>query len=311
MAQVSWVFLDDFGGQHRVGLYHGDRSGHLVIHCNLRVIQIDFSVKESKTYSFFIEDELCEVQLVKEPNGVFSYGFEVNKKVDTPLNRLRRVEEKQNRRSMLILIACFAGILVAAVFGLKYYGNWQRERRLATTSMSAELSAESQHMLQTQGQTAQATLFVMRENSERRIFYTFDTQTGDHISAAFSAPDTGLILLPNGFPLVDNAGFQVTYLPGNPRVHRVDFNQPSPGTLEQYLQRAVDSEQHAHPDQTPGHSLCIVGTILKQKSWESLATVIFQTATPAQNARHNHDAYLRLIRDAPMEAALKKECWDK
>ena len=51
MAQVTWVYLDDYGGRHRVGLYHGDHSGHLMIHINRRVVQIDFSVRESRTYA--------------------------------------------------------------------------------------------------------------------------------------------------------------------------------------------------------------------------------------------------------------------
>ena len=95
MAQLGWVYLDPHGGQHRIGLYHGDKTGHLLIHCNMRVIQVDFSVKESKSYSFFIEDELCELSIHKE-HGFYSYEFTTNRKVDTPLNRLRKAEDRRN-----------------------------------------------------------------------------------------------------------------------------------------------------------------------------------------------------------------------
>ena len=69
MAQVGWVFLDDFGGRHRVGLYHGERMGHLLFQGDSRILHVDFSAKESRTYSFSLEDELCAVSVVhgKQP----------------------------------------------------------------------------------------------------------------------------------------------------------------------------------------------------------------------------------------------------
>ena len=78
MAQIGWVYLDNYGGRHRVGLYHGDQTGHLVIHCNLRVVQIDFSVRDTKRYSFFIEDELCEIDIVKEPDQRLRFSRQQN-----------------------------------------------------------------------------------------------------------------------------------------------------------------------------------------------------------------------------------------
>ena len=78
MAQMNWIYLDDRGGRHSIGLYHGDRSGHMLIHCNRKIIQIDFSVKETKTYSFFVEDEFCEMIVdccMKERTYLKFYGL--------------------------------------------------------------------------------------------------------------------------------------------------------------------------------------------------------------------------------------------
>ncbi|MEY3248417.1 MAG: hypothetical protein RL742_460, partial [Bacteroidota bacterium] len=37
MAQINWVLLDYQDRPHRVGLYHGDQTGHVLIHCEMRV----------------------------------------------------------------------------------------------------------------------------------------------------------------------------------------------------------------------------------------------------------------------------------
>ena len=47
---------------------------------------LDFRVLKSKEYSFFIDDELCELTIEKKGDHFF-YSFEFNRKADTPLNR--------------------------------------------------------------------------------------------------------------------------------------------------------------------------------------------------------------------------------
>lgn len=94
MSQKSWIFLDESGGQHRIGLFHGSNSGHVLIYCNGRIVTIDFSVYQTRTYTFFINDELCEVQLDRVEGG-YTYTFEVNKTADTPKNKSRRKRERK------------------------------------------------------------------------------------------------------------------------------------------------------------------------------------------------------------------------
>ena len=125
MAQVQWIFLDNNGGRHRVGLYHGDQSGHVMIHCNLMITQVDFSVKESKTYTFFIEDELIEIRVHKEADGHFSYEFYVNKEAETPLNQARKIENRRTFKQLMALI-----VLLITFIGLALWlGHCLTERR--------------------------------------------------------------------------------------------------------------------------------------------------------------------------------------
>ena len=310
MAQLGWVLLDSHGGQHRVGLYHGDNSGHLVIHCNLRVIQIDFSVKESRAYSFFIEDEFCEVSLQKEPDGRFSYQFLVNKTVDTPRNRDRKAGQRRNDRQLGLFIGGFVLALAVVFAGLTWYGRQQRQKELTSTSLFNQASAENIRRLGMEGRTTTAQLYVIFEGLQRKVFYGFTTADSIQISGKFTVADTGAILLPNGFPLQDRDAFELRYLPADPQVHRLDFNQPGRSTIIKYLQLAAEAELRAHPGQSPQHCQC-VAMLTGQQGWGKLADLIFQHQSAAQNERHNQDTYLRLIRDPAFAKAVQQECWDK
>ncbi|TNE53990.1 MAG: hypothetical protein EP344_14595 [Bacteroidetes bacterium] len=310
MAQVGWVFLDDFGNRNRIGLYHGDRTGHLLLHCDLRIIQVDFAVKESRTYSFFIEDELCEVHVIKEPKG-FSYEFEVNKKVDTPRNRLRRKDDRRNLKYIAILVGAMVLVVSSLFFGLRWWNQQQIENRLVGRSMVSGLSPENERLLAAEGRTAIARLVLVQEDVQRRVFYGFLTEDKEQVSGRFYVRDTGQVILPNGFPLSDSDAFTVRYLPGQPQIHKVDFEQPTANTLAGYLEQARLAEVRAHPKASPGHSLCVAKLTLEQKGWHQLADLIFQSVPPDQNPEHNQNSYLRLIREPEFAQQIAKGCWDQ
>jgi hypothetical protein len=110
MSQFTWTYIDDNGYRHRVGLFHGDNTGHLMIYCNTRIVVIDFSVTSSKNYSFFINDELCDIA-VEEQDGKFAYGFKVDEITDTPRNRGRRKMLRTEHRQTFLAAVAFLGLL--------------------------------------------------------------------------------------------------------------------------------------------------------------------------------------------------------
>lgn len=115
MSQFTWTYIGDNGALHRVGLFHGDNTGHLMIYCNTRIVVIDFGVTTSKNYSFFINDELCDIA-VEEKEGKFSYGFKVDEVTDTPRNRGRRKMLRTEHQQTFLIILTFLLILSLIVF---------------------------------------------------------------------------------------------------------------------------------------------------------------------------------------------------
>ena len=115
MSQITWTYVDDDGYPHKVGLFHGDNSGHLLVYCNTRIVVIDFSVLASKNYSFFINEELVDLA-IEEKEGKFSYGFTIDQITDTPRNRGRRKMNRFETRQTLMMGAAFLIVVSMLVF---------------------------------------------------------------------------------------------------------------------------------------------------------------------------------------------------
>lgn len=115
MSQMTWTYIADDGAHYTIGLYHGETSGHLLVYCNDEIMVIDFSVKTSRKYTFFINDELFSLEL-EEKEGLFRYGFSIDQVADTPRNRKRHLMERTEVRQTLLLALIIIVILATVIF---------------------------------------------------------------------------------------------------------------------------------------------------------------------------------------------------
>lgn len=122
MSQITWTYVDDDGYSYKVGLFHGDTSGHLLVYCNTRIVVIDFNVLASKKYSFFINEELCDIS-IEEKDGTFSYGFTIDQVTDTPRNRGRRKMLRSQAVQSVMFGAAFILLIVVVVFLILRFNN--------------------------------------------------------------------------------------------------------------------------------------------------------------------------------------------
>ena len=122
MNQFQWTFLDNKQRRHTLGIAHSPKSGHLVVHCDHRVVLIDFGVLEERTFSFFVEEELCKLSILGSKEKGFTYNFNIDTEIDTEVNRKRNEKKRSERlRSGTGLAALLGGVL-AIVLGVAYWG---------------------------------------------------------------------------------------------------------------------------------------------------------------------------------------------
>jgi len=110
MNQMGWVYIDDAGHRHRIGLLHGARTGHVLIHCNDKVTLIDFEVHESKSYNMDIDHQICHIDIIKTGEQKYEYAFKINYEADTPLNAARK---KRTRKHLWQTLAVVGVVVIA------------------------------------------------------------------------------------------------------------------------------------------------------------------------------------------------------
>ncbi len=218
---------------------------------------------------------------IRRKNNDFQYGFQVNKEVDTPRNRDRKVQEKQERRwlSMALLASGIIGVLFLVAW-------WYNEFRMKEEDVSK---------VQYSSWKAPAKVFVNEDNT---LQYSF-VADGRGYQAQATPPAQF------SFPVESGDEFMVRYDFDNPKVNMLDFQSPTPSQIARYRQRAADQHLKLHPDLGKKQVECLLDIAFEIKGLQGYADFYFQQTDPKENSIHNKDSYGRLTRDIPFQRAAK------
>jgi hypothetical protein len=274
-----------------VGLFHGNRTGHLLVHCNSRIVIIDFHVLQSKMYSFFIDDELCEIKLERKDDR-FYYDFNINKEVDTPKNRERRATEKMHLRKALALLGILALFVTIVFFGLRYRNN--------------QFATRHHNHLMAGAQTGEAIakISLPDEAAPEKVDYNFVADGRIYRGTTDLNQSAPAIEM----PLRNGDEFVVRYALSRPEVHEIDLLNPSERQTARYRQRARDQHRQLHPELSAERIDCVLDVLYQATGLSAYADIYFQNRSPSQNAHHNHQTYEALITDPGVAAQLSRQC---
>lgn len=293
MNQLSWTYLADNGKQHFVGLAHGAESGHLVIHCNSKVVLIDFKVFDDASYSIFIDEQLCEISIEKD-GGEYFYGFEIDNKADTPRNRARKKLEKQHLLQSMAFLGTLILIVGFAIFGISRWTTYHDQKNISAK-------------LQGAGQQVSARILVPKEESVNYASYYFVVNGKSYATATIYSNEL-TELLPNGMPLKEGDEFLVTYIPTNPSLSEIDYEQPTQFQINRYRDRVLDRLFKNNPKIEKETLICLFDQIYRKKGIEGMAQLYFQKTTSSKNSRHNRRTFERLLQEPTMVKTIEKNC---
>lgn len=291
LNQYTWTYLGDSGYSEVIGLYHSSKSGHLMIYVGKKVMVVDFNIRDSKTYSFFINDELCEVQLERKDLQMF-YHFKINKDADTPRNKARKKTEKKYIKQSL----AFFALIILAVILIAFYFCSNFKSAPATAS-------EILNPAQTIGK-----IEVKTENKFPVITYFFvANQQSYNMKMDISANSKNVFA--NTFPINAGDEFMVEYDAMNPAINRILFDKPSQQQLNIYLNKVLQRHTEFNPNLTEGLGRCQLMTAYELGGMSALADFYYQKVSPADNSKHNRNTYQRLTRSLLFKKKVEKECW--
>lgn len=290
MNHYSWIYVGDAGHSHKVGLYHSNKSGHVLIYVGSKVVTIDFRVFESKKYAFFIEDELVRICLERKGDEMY-YTFEIDKTADTPRNRARHIMERKYLKQFLIALSVFVGLVLFAALVLP------------SLSESKDLS-DAEELLINEGREAVARIAKNTGESASTLNYQF-IQGNEIMSGSVSRSE---VAKRSPMPVISGDEFVVRYVPSNPAIHSVYFNRPTEKQLHRFKSRVVEKYLSLHPGADPEHVGCIVEVAYLLQGLDGFADFFFQDLNPSVNPAHNSTTYEKLTQSLPFRKKVEKEC---
>jgi len=277
MGQFSWQYIETQPPQ-TITLYHGDSTGHVLITLNSKILIIDFKVKETKSYSFFIDEEFCEINITRTEDN-FSYTFEIDKTIQTPLNERRKKREKKHLWQTAGFFGGLIFIIVVILVGLQ----WNKKQNTGIVDF---------------GEKTTAILSLSEEENN----YTYEVDGLFYENELSELPKSI-----NDFPLETNDEFILKYNKHKPEKHQFNFNIPSEKQIERYTNRAIKKQVKLFPKKSKEHATCLVEIGFELQGISALADFYFQDKSENENSKHNENSYKRLIRSVEFQQK-SKEC---
>ena len=279
MSQFNWTYLAPNGGKHNVGIFHGDKTGHVLVYVNSKVTLIDFKVKESKSYSIFIEEELCEINIEKKRIG-YAYSFDINREADTPANLQRREQNKKHLRQGLGFVAGLLLCVAVAMFAFSYFDpDYQYERDMAAIAMAKKSEKETS-----------AKIFV---ENQKEATYNFIANGKVYSSKTHLKKEN--IVLENGMPLEDGDEFIIQYSSKNPDKNEINFDRPTEDQIKKYKDRAFRKYLTYHPWDSEEKAKHIIEVAWELEQINGLAKIYLQDVSKQENAKFNSATYKQMV----------------
>jgi hypothetical protein len=170
------------------------------------------------------------------------------------------------------------------------------------------LTPEQKKVLDQSGIKTTGSVFILKNEKPQKAFYTFQTAEGKHISQKLEISFDSTVLLSNGFPLLDRDEFEVIYLAEDPKVNQINYNQPTPLQIQNYLRLAAAVEVAKHPEKKPAECMCKVFNTEQKNGWQSIAHIYNQGEKSTKNVVFNEDSYKKLYEDTKLVDFIAKRC---
>ena len=204
MAQMKWTYVADSGEQYRVVLFHGRRTGHVLVTVNQKVSIVDFFVRDSKSYQIMLEDELFLLELEKGESG-FGYAFAIDQFADTVKNRARNIDRKRQALWVILGAVVFFGSAVLIMMWMKGY---QEElTRNKNLPLLAEIGVVTIGRISIEGPNS----WVLHFSAGPEVYHI----KLDTVKSGLAQVKTG-------------DDFGVVFLQGNPKVNQINWDKPGP-----------------------------------------------------------------------------------
>lgn len=293
----DWVFYGRLK-RHLVQVFHFVQSGRVMIRLNTEALLEELLVPpaSSQSFSFFIDDELCELKVVYDAKkNAFDYIFESHRYSTSRIGRWYKQQD------WLDVAKIAAGIVfaLAIILPIMYY-ILHKER--------------TQNQLLT-GMTATAQILNLERTDAKhgalaRYNYSFGEQSFNQTAAVWYNNISKQYETPNGLPIKQGSSFAVLVEPDEPTNNRLLFDQPTEQELVtiKIATRELCVKNSGNPNTAEAmmYCDCQIRFLYEQYGTESLAQLYHQQISSVQNPHYNTTSYGNFMAKAGVKEVLEQ-----
>jgi hypothetical protein len=284
MHKRDWIF---YGHLHRhlVTLFHFKQTGRVMVYLNRRLLleEVLPTPQSSHTYQFFIDDELCELELIYAPQTGFGYDFRSPNYSTSRYGRWQRWKDRLENLKIVGVLALMALILLPVAY---YF--WRQNR--AEKDFKVGMMTEGTVM-------GLEPTFEKNELATGIATYTFSSDTKSYVGKQMLVYDgkTKKFSTLDGLPIRGGERFMVLFQPSNPDHNRMDFRRPTADQMKAY-QTDVRAACVRHfsgleSSQAMMYCDCLSRFLVEQYGTEAIVR-LHQSATPKTNhSQYNADTF--------------------
>ncbi|MEY4927478.1 MAG: hypothetical protein RI894_1914 [Bacteroidota bacterium] len=276
----SWNYIGQTGNVQLIALQHDTSTGDLLIFYGKELLWAERGVRGAQVISFFADDELCRIHVSPKGNQLF-YEFEIDRKENTPLNNIRKAEERSNWLKSFLFVGAIAGGLGAFILGGYLINKYADRKALREIGVNTTAKFIVSHTFNHASPEIACRIAVNRTFVDNWIKLGF---VGDSL------------VLPCGLPVYNDDQFSARVDPNELTNNSVDLESPSDTTVRELIFRTRDNYHFRHPETKLEDIDCLVRRIHKLAGLRGMADFYYQDEPPIRNILHNSMTYYILTR---------------
>lgn len=275
----AWNYIGQAGKVTLIALQHDTKTGDLLVFYGNELLWAERGVRRAEVISFFAEDELCRIHIVPKGNSLH-YEFEIDRSENTPLNQIRKAEQRKNLMQGLLFVGGIVAFL--GLFSLSGYlfNAYSDDKALRESGVETVAIFQMAHGFG-------------RNNPEIACRISVRNMYIDSWIAFRTVGDSAV--LPCGLPIYKNDAFAARIDPAELTNNRIDFDAPTEETLRELIFRTRNYHYSKHPSLRLEDIDCMVRRVYKVAGLRGMADFFYQDEPPIRNLLHNFVTYRLLI----------------
>ena len=299
MHQESWIYRGKLK-KHLLQLSHDFSKGTMVMTLDGTTLAEDKleSNEREKTFQFFIDQELCEVKVIREGKK-FVYKFIPHIYSTSKVGKTRKKAARWELISVNSGVAFITVGLLLTVVYFTFFSNYSTSPLslggLTTVATITEINANKEHVVK-QGEGGAK---ILRGN----IRYKFKVLDKWYFGDAYLYKKMPYYYLAQtGLPIQTGDEFLVLYDSENPDRHKFLLDRPSEQKLKQYHLYARESCLKNLPsaistDKELQYCECLKAYLFEQYDLKGLAMMIHQTKERTEFRDFNREVYQEFMNE--------------